>query len=526
MDKAKNIAQGAWVTVIDPRKAAPAKLHVAAYARVSTDSEDQENSYIAQVDHYTRYIREHQGWELVDVYADEGLSGMETRRREEFNRMIADCREGKIDRILVKSISRFARNQEDFILYMRELLRLGISIRFEKENLDTGKISSEQVADIYGAFAQMETTSHSRNMRVSYRIQMERGIFVPAKAPYGYRLENRQLHIVPEEAEIVRYIFQEYLAGRGKQDLARELNARNVHREKGNGKWYFETIGYILSNPTYTGNQIWHKTYMTDTLPYVERRNTGQQPKYFAEECCPAIINKSDFEKVQELVSRRKETTPKQNDRRLLPGKKVFCASCGSSCRRKVSGTIVSWVCRKHNRDKLECTTKCVDERDLLALVQRFYHKMRKSREFVLAPMLQQLRELQERELRSDNRLADIDAELAKLTEQNLVLTRLKSKGYMDSALFLSETGEINTRVRELRKKRRVLTSGTPEEEVIRQTEEMLEYLAEGPEWLDTVDETVFSRLIDRIFLTAEDKVILRLHNGLEVEEHMERGLA
>ena len=196
MDRGKNIAQGARVTVIDPKEAAPVKLHVAAYARVSTDSEDQENSYIAQVDHYTRYIREHQEWELVDVYADEGLSGMETRRREEFNRMIADCRAGKIDRILVKSISRFARNQEDFILYMRELLRLGVSIRFEKENLDTGKISCEQVADIYGAFAQMETTSHSHNMRVSYRIQMEQGQFVPAKAPYGYRLENRQLRTI------------------------------------------------------------------------------------------------------------------------------------------------------------------------------------------------------------------------------------------------------------------------------------------------------------------------------------------
>ncbi len=525
MDKAKNIAQGAWVTVIDPRKAAPVKLHVAAYARVSTDSEDQENSYIAQVDHYTRYIREHQGWELVDVYADEGLSGMETRRREEFNRMIADCRAGKIDRILVKSISRFARNQEDFILYMRELLRLGVSIRFEKENLDTGKISCEQVADIYGAFAQMETTSHSHNMRVSYRIQMEQGQFVPAKAPYGYRLENRQLRIVPEEAEIVRYIFREYLAGRGKLDISRELTERGIDHG-GRDVWYPDTIGYILMNPTYTGDQVWHKTYKTDVLPYQKKRNTGQRPKYYAEGCCPAIIGKADYERVQALAAKRKETVFGRTESQHPLRGKVYCKECGSICRRKDYGDLVFWICRRHDQRGMDCGAKRLEEELLLEVVRNTYHKLRVSGELFLRPLLSQLYTVQERELRTNQSILDIDAELAKLTEQNLVLTRLKSKGYMDPALFLSESNEINTRVRELRKKRRVLTSGTPEEEAIRQTEEMLEYLAEGPEWLETVDETVFSRLIDRIFLTAEDKVILRLHNGLEVEERLERGLA
>ena len=422
MDRAKNIAQGAWVTVIDPRKAAPTKLHVAAYARVSTDSEDQLNSYIAQVDHYTRYIREHPDWEFIDVYADEGLTGMETRRREEFKRMIEDCRAGKIDRILVKSISRFARNQEEFILYMRELLRLGVSIHFEKENLDTGKMNSEQAADIYGAFAQMETTGHSQNMRVSYHIQMEKGIFVPAKAPYGYRLENRQLYVVPEEAEIVRYLFREYLSGRGKQDLAKDLNDREIKRDKGSGKWHIETIGYILSNPTYTGNQVWQKTYKTDTLPYVERRNTGQRTKYYAENCCPAIISQEDFDSVQGLVAKRKCPSPAPPEPHPIPGKRVFCAECGASCRRKTVGKNSSWVCRKHSRDKAECPSAVVDEKELLAAIQCSYHKMKINRAAILNPILQQLRELQETELRSNLRIKEIDVEIAKLAEQNLVL--------------------------------------------------------------------------------------------------------
>ena len=160
------------ITVIDPRKPEKAKLRVAAYARVSSDSEDQINSYIAQIDFYTKFISSNEDWEMVDIYADEGISGLEAKKRDDFNRMMADCRAGKIDRVLVKSISRFARNTKEYIQFVRELLRLGISIHFEKENIDTGKMSSEQIATIYGAFAQMESTNHSSNMRIRTLILM------------------------------------------------------------------------------------------------------------------------------------------------------------------------------------------------------------------------------------------------------------------------------------------------------------------------------------------------------------------
>ena len=195
------------VTVISPAAQEKAKLRVAAYARVSSDSADQLNSYLAQVDYYTRHIGENPDWELADVYADEGISGLSTRKRDEFNRMMADCRAGKIDRVLVKSVSRFARNAQDTLYFMRELLRLGVTIRFEKENVDTGKLSPEQPAAIYAAFAQMESTAHSGNMRASVRMRMEKGIFTPSSMPYGYRLNGLDPEIVPEEAQVVRRIF-------------------------------------------------------------------------------------------------------------------------------------------------------------------------------------------------------------------------------------------------------------------------------------------------------------------------------
>lgn len=236
----------------------------------------------------------------------EGISGLEARNRDDFNRMMADCREGKIDRVLCKSISRFARNTQEYIQFVRELLRLGISIHFEKENIDTGKMTSEQVAQIYGAFAQMESTNHSSNMRFSVRMRMEKGLFVPSSVPYGYRLAGRDLEIIPEEAEVVRRIFSAYLSGQGKDDIARELNQLGVDRGRNREKWHPSTVAYILTNISYTGDMIWQKSCATDTIPFRQVRNLGQKPRYFVEHSHPAIVSCADFQRVQELMSSRK----------------------------------------------------------------------------------------------------------------------------------------------------------------------------------------------------------------------------
>jgi len=526
MTKVKNIAQGSYVTVIESRDMTPAKLRVAAYARVSSDSEDQINSYIAQVDFYTRFISTHEGWEMVDIYADEGLTGMEASHRDEFNRMIADCRDGKIDRILVKSISRFARNQADYILNMRELLRLGVTIHFEKENVDTGKMTSEQAADIYGAFAQMETTSHSQNMRVSNRMRMEKGLFIPPAAPYGYRLVNKELVVVPEEAEIVRHIYRAFLSGQGHANIAKELNRLGIERNSDSGIWRARTVSYILTNITYTGDQIWQKSYATDVLPFKQVRNRGQKPKYYAEDCCPAIISKEDFNLAQELAQKRLEARKPLETVQSPYRKHIYCAECGSMCRGKIINGKRYWLCYKRDREKAYCPVPQVAEEKITAAVRRFYQKMWYGKETVLRPILTQLKELQERELRSNQRIGDIDAEIAKLTEQNLVLTRLKSKGYMDSALYLSEVDKINGRARELRKLRRSILESTHEDKQIRQTEDMLEYLDSPSDWLETVEPDIFAMLIDRLLLTAEGTVKIRLLNGLEVTEELRKAVA
>ena len=265
------------VTVIDPAAPEKAKLRVAAYARVSSDSADQLNSYLAQVDYYTRHIGENPDWELSDIYADEGISGLDTRKRDEFNRMMADCRAGKIDRILVKSMSRFARNTRDSLHFMRELMRLGVTVRFEKENIDTGKLSSEQTATIYAAFAQMESTGHSGNMRLSVKMRMEKGIFTPSSMPYGYRLNGLEPEIVPGEAEVVRQIFALALQGQGHTDITRWLNESGIDRGHGRERWHCSMVSYILSNRFYTGDSDWQKTCATDTLPIRQVKKPGTE---------------------------------------------------------------------------------------------------------------------------------------------------------------------------------------------------------------------------------------------------------
>lgn len=379
------------------------------YARVSSDSEDQVNSYIAQVDFYSKHIAGKEEWEMVDIYADEGISGLEARNRDEFNRMMVDCREGKIDRVLCKSISRFARNTQEYIQFVRELLRLGISIHFEKENIDTGKMTSEQIAQIYGAFAQMESTSHSSNMRFSVRVRMENGLFIPPSVPYGYRLTGRDLEIVPEEAAVVCRIFSAYLSGQGKDDIAKELNQLGVDRGRNREKWYPSTVAYILTNISYTGNMIWQKSYATDTIPFQQVRNRGQKPRYFVEHSHPAIVSSEDFQRVQKLMSFRNEQfrgTVRQR-RETLYSKRIYCGECGSLCRKKVTGGKTYWVCRRHDSDKADCPIPQIPELEITAAVLRLYHKLKLGQETVLRPVLTQLQELRERELRSNRKISD-----------------------------------------------------------------------------------------------------------------------
>ena len=251
----------ATIKVIPPRDRIPDTLRVAAYCRVSSDSADQKHSYAAQIRAYTDKIGSHEGWTLVDVYADEGLTGTRMERREDFNRMLADCRRGKIDRILVKSLSRFSRNTRDCLAALRELTALGVTVCFEKENIDTGTLTTELMVSVSGALAQEESVSISKNQRISYQRRMERGEFITCCAPLGYRIvSGKNLEIVEDKAKTVRWIFQQYLAGYSADWIAAELRRKKIPSPDGNETWRHQEITKILTNEKYIGDSLCHES--------------------------------------------------------------------------------------------------------------------------------------------------------------------------------------------------------------------------------------------------------------------------
>ena len=235
------------IHVIDARAGTTAeKLRVAAYCRVSSDSDDQLNSFLAQVRHYTAYIGQNPEWELADVYADEGLTGTRMDKRDEFNRLMADCRKGQIDLILVKSTSRFARNTMEFLEALRELRQLGVTVWFENENMRTDKLANETMLALSGVRAQQESISISQNQRWSCQKRMQNGTFLPSSAPYGYRIIGGKFVIVEEEARIVRLIFDWYLSGMGKKAITDRLNATQAIKLNGFDKWYIHSVSSVM----------------------------------------------------------------------------------------------------------------------------------------------------------------------------------------------------------------------------------------------------------------------------------------
>ena len=279
------------VTIIPPSEGRNDVLRVAAYCRVSSDSSDQLHSYAAQIRKYTEEIAHLNDWKVVDIYADDGLTCTRMDKREDFNRMLSDCRKGRIDKILVKSVSRFARNTKDCLAALRELMSLGVTVYFEKEDINTQTLTTELMVSVSGALAQQESISISQNQRISYKRRMERGEFITCTAPLGYRLVNgKNLEIIDTEAEIVRWIFDRYLAEFSTVWIAEEMTRRKIPTAGGREVWHEQTIQKILTNEKYIGDSLCQKSYTTNTFPYERKLNKGNADQYYTEHSHPAII--------------------------------------------------------------------------------------------------------------------------------------------------------------------------------------------------------------------------------------------
>ena len=319
---------------------------VAAYCRVSTDREEQEHSFETQKAMYTEMIMMKPSWQTAGIYADEGITGTVAKKRPGFMKMIEDCRKGKIDMIVTKSVSRFSRNNLDCLMYVRELKQLGIPIIFEKEGINTIQVSSELLLTLFGALSQAESESISMNVKLGIRQSLKNGnVRFSYKTFLGYRKGvDGQPEIVPEQADIVRRIYNDFLAGATYLEIAKRLTEEKVPTMGGGSRWFSERIKSILKNEKYKGDALLQKTYITDPISKRVKKNNGELPMYYVENSHPAIIERRIFDRVQEEIARRagkkkvKQTGTKTELGRYS-GKYaltelLYCGECGTPYRR------------------------------------------------------------------------------------------------------------------------------------------------------------------------------------------------
>ena len=340
-------------------------LRVAAYCRVSTLLEQQESSFEAQKSHYTEMILSNPNWNMAGIYADDGISGTNMRKRDEFNRMLQDCEAGKIDLVLTKSISRFARNTADMLNVIRTLRAKGIAIYFEKERINTLEDTGEMLVTILGSQAQEESRNLSENTRWGIARRFENGtVMVNHKKFMGYtKNEDGELVIVPEEAEVVRLIFRLYLEGMSVAGIKRHLEGKGILTATGLNKWNEATIYQMLSNEKYMGDALLQKTYTADLLTKKKLKNNGEIRQYYITDDHEAIIPREIFHAVQQEMRRRAERRRPALTKRAKEKKKgysskyilsnlLLCGECGHPYRR------LTWTRNGEKRIVWRCASR------------------------------------------------------------------------------------------------------------------------------------------------------------------------
>ena len=348
------------------------RRRVAAYARVSTDSDEQFTSYEAQVDYFTNFIQARSDWDFVGVYTDEGITGTSTKHREGFKRMVSDAMDGKIDLIVTKSVSRFARNTVDSLTTVRQLKERGVEVFFQKENIYTFDGKGELLITIMSSLAQEESRSISENVTWGQRKRFADGkVSMPYKNFLGYDKGPDGTPVINEgQAETVRLIFRLFLEGRTPLGICRELEARGILSPGGKTAWHSTTILSILTNEKYKGDALLQKSFTVDFLTKTQKKNEGEVPSYYVEDSHPAIIDAAEFDLVQTEMARRKAVGRSYSGTSVFASK-IFCADCGGVYGQKVWHSNdkyrrVIWQCNsKFKKGKSKCSTPTLNETDI-----------------------------------------------------------------------------------------------------------------------------------------------------------------
>ncbi len=508
------------VTRISPiTKKEIGKLRVAAYCRVSTSSADQLNSYATQIRVYTSMIKKREEWELVEIFADEGLTGTKAESRKEFQRMIKMCELGQIDLIIVKSVSRFARNTKESLEYCRKLKLLGVGVQFEKEGINTLSLGDEMLLNVFSAIAQEESIAISKNVRFSVTKRMENGTYVDSNAPYGFCLINKKLCEFAPQSEVVKRIFNDYLNGMSASEIARQLQSEGVPTKRVKATWTTATITYILSNEKYVGDSLFQKSCKSVSVPFKKYKNRGEMEQYYASNTHEGFIDKEVFNQVQKLLELRKCTFGKtQSYNKYLLTSHIRCTECGSIYRRKLINNVVKWCCVKHLRNEKDCNSHYYLEERIYDGIIAIINNLRFGNIDILARTILKLESIIMQYKRNNNEAYDISRQMADLNAKLLVLEQLRNKGYLADDVFGAQSWEINQQMIKLKEYRKQILD-TEIQIMLQDIKKLKGIMEKIEEPLEKLDEKLFRECIEDISINNKDEMTVTMLGGLKFTE-------
>lgn len=495
------------ITKIEAAGTKQKKLRVAAYARVSTDSDKQLVSLETQKNHYEKYIKARPDWKFAGLYFDEGISGTKMDRRDGLKRLLEDCDKGLIDYIVVKSISRLARNTVDSIEIVRKLFQQGIFIYFEKESISTEKMDGELLLTILASLAESESRSISDNETWSVQKRFMNGTFKIGYPPYGYRNENGKMVVEPDKAETVRFIFASVLAGQSPASVAKELNQWGIPTKRGS-KWKGNVINGMIRNEKYTGDVIFQKTYTDDR--FNRHINHGEKSKYMAKDHHEAIISHEDFDAANAILDRNaqekgiEKDTEKYNNRYAMSGK-IICGECGGKWKRVKLGSQFGFACDTHVRDKNKCSMKSIKEEPVKAAFVNMMNKLTFARSKILVPYEQMY--VKGNDQAALDRLDEIEVLLEKNTERRAQILQFFSKSLLDPAVYAEENDALLEKEKRLLAEKEALSSrmagGYDQQEALTN---LLHYAAKGNQ-LEAFDGELFTEHVDHIIIYSRTEI-------------------
>lgn len=491
---------------------------VAAYCRVSSDSEDQKNSYESQVRHYKDYISQRSDWELAGIYADEGISGTQVGKRQDFQRLINDCVNGEIDYIVTKAIARFARNTLDTLKYVRMLKDMQIGVYFEEENIDTLTMDGELLLTILSSVAQQEVENTSAHVKKGLKMKMQRGELIGFQGclGYDYDVETKQLSINKKEAKIVRYIFERYLEGIGGKVIARELDELGYKSPRGLDHWNDTTVLGIIKNEKYKGDILMGKTFTVDPISKRRLSNFGEEDKYYIKDNHEPIISKEDFEKAQEIRLRRagnKKTAANVNGKRERYSKMyafssmLECGFCGSILSRR------SWHCRSDYRKVVwHCVTsikkgkkfckhsKGLEELAIEGAFMEAYRKLYHSNENLMTDLLETIEsELNDNSLNKE--LKRITNKLRTLLKKEENLVNLRLEGKISDTIYNEKYNEISSEKEFLAEEKVNIETTLKSEIDVKKRLTEFKHLLSSQKMLTEFDRAVFESIVEKIIV-------------------------